>query len=455
MHAVFQIAKIFKLYNPLRLFWFAVCVFVYGLNIYAILKFYTKVKPRSIAAQVDGVSMAHEELLKKIAAFHNHFRLQLSSSSTVGVVMPNSMELIVTILSLSLLNKQTYLISPKAKNLKDLKDRHHLDVLLQLEDVRKIDESNERLRRKDLKLGRVSILTSGTTGAQKPVTRKFKAKPFVSVFVDLIKRLELAEVRACYIGVPLYHGYGLATLMMSLILGKKVVVDGNQFVNWFSTSSRIQNSLLALVPIQLDQLLEQENILLNGEKVVVGGAPLSQRTFEKLKKMHPESRLYNLYGTSESGVSFLAELSMKVSEPVNVGVPLRGVEWRIKEERLWLRTPWSHTVDWVDTGDRLEQLDDGRFVWKGRADDMIISGGINAFPSELEEVVLTYPEVVDAKAEAVHDEKYFQRFRLKITTKELISIERFKQELTNRLPPHLVPMDVILVDEIKRNELGK
>ncbi|WP_258541315.1 AMP-binding protein [Parvicella tangerina] len=409
------------------------------------------------ALEVDHRIVTYSELIKKVRVYRAHFENDLKGISRVGVMLPNSMELIISLLALSLLNKQFFLLSPKLTEVQvtQLVKSNGIEKLIDEGYNLEVNETKDQPINRRIQLGSVHILTSGTTGIHKSIGRRFKPLGFVRVFVDLVDKLSLEEVAKCYIGVPVYHGYGLATMMTGFALGKKIVTSDGDVVRELQKQSGDQSFLIALVPTQLCKLLDAKYLFNNNEKVIVGGAPLSQKILDDFRKTKPNCSFYNLYGTSESGVSFLSQISLDSKVSVNIGKPLKGVDWKLENEELILNTPWSYKEGWIHTGDCVERMENGNFKWMGRVDDMIISGGINAFPIELEDVARCSAHVVDVKAEAVSDEKFHQRFRLKVQAPADFQLAAFQQTLSQRLPPHLIPKEIVLVSKIDRNEMGK
>ena len=101
--------------------------------------------------------------------------------------------------------------------------------------------------------------------------------------------------------------------------------------------------------------------------------------------------------------------------------------------------------------------DDGRLFVTGRADDMIVSGGENVFPQEIEELLLAHPEIADAAVVGVPDEEFGQRLAARVVAVPNASIDEdaVRALVAGQLARHKVPRDVTFVDELPRTTTGK
>ena len=101
--------------------------------------------------------------------------------------------------------------------------------------------------------------------------------------------------------------------------------------------------------------------------------------------------------------------------------------------------------------------DDGRLFVTGRADDMIVSGGENVFPQEIEDLLLTHPEIADAAVVGVPDEDFGQRLVARVVAVPNASIDEdeVRALVARQLARHKVPRDVTFVDELPRTTTGK
>lgn len=159
--------------------------------------------------------------------------------------------------------------------------------------------------------------------------------------------------------------------------------------------------------------------------VAMGSAPLTAALHDRVQRLFPNALVTNGYGTTESGpVSFGPHPAGHPTPPLALGYPMPGVELCLvggpgpEEGRLLLRSPMTlrayvnrpelsaaKIVDgWYDTGDLMRRDDAGFYYFVGRADDMMLVGGENVFPAEVERLLERHPDVAQAAVIAVPDE---------------------------------------------------
>jgi fatty-acyl-CoA synthase len=189
--------------------------------------------------------------------------------------------------------------------------------------------------------------------------------------------------------------------------------------------------------------------------------------------------VYNLYGSTEVFLATLATPADIRAAPASVGKPLLGSRVRILDEHLNEATRGSsgrifvgtampfegytggggkEVVDGLlSTGDTGHFDADGRLFIDGRDDEMIVSGGENVFPREIEELLVTHPAIADAAALGVADSEFGQRLRAFVVVHEEqeLSAEDVKAFVRENLARYKVPRDVVFLDELPRNPTGK
>jgi fatty-acyl-CoA synthase len=189
--------------------------------------------------------------------------------------------------------------------------------------------------------------------------------------------------------------------------------------------------------------------------------------------------VYNLYGSTEASVATLATPHDLRSAPGCVGRPALGVSLGILDAdgrevptgttgRIFVGStaPFEgytggggkEIIDGrMSTGD-LGHLDDaGRLFIDGRDDEMIVSGGENVFPREVEELLVAHPDIADAAAIGVEDEEFGQRLRAFVVLGEGgdLDADDIRSLVREQLARYKVPRDVVFVDELPRNPTGK
>jgi fatty-acyl-CoA synthase len=331
------------------------------------------------------------------------------------------------------------------------------------------------------KPGRIILLTSGTTGTPKGAAR---AEPRGFILPGaLLERMPMRAAEATVIGPPLFHGTGLILAMLSVGLGSTLVLrrtfDPAQFLD---DIEQHRATAVCVVPIMLQRVLaldEDEVRARDLSSLRVAFCAGSQlpgdvaiRTMDLIGDV-----IYNLYGSTEVSVATLATPADLREAPVTVGRPTLGSRVRLYDAdgravprggrgRIFVgtTTPFEgytggggkEVIDGLlSTGDVGYFDDKGRLYIDGRDDDMIVSGGENVFPAEVEGLLLTHPAVADVAVLGVDDAEFGQRLRAFVVTSAKVTAEQLQDFVRENLARYKVPRDVIFVDEIPRNPTGK
>jgi fatty-acyl-CoA synthase len=331
------------------------------------------------------------------------------------------------------------------------------------------------------KPGRIILLTSGTTG-----TPKGAARPEPAGFIlpgALLERMPMRAGEATVIGPPLFHGTGLIIALLSIGLGSTLVLrrsfDPARFLDDIETH---RATTVCVVPIMLQRVLalDEDEVRkrdLSSLRVAFCAgsqlpADVATRTMDLLGDV-----IYNLYGSTEVSVATLATPADLREAPITVGRPALGSRVRLYDAdgreaprgergRIFVgtTTPFEgytggggkEVIDGLlSTGDVGYFDDKGRLYIDGRDDDMIVSGGENVFPAEVEGLLLTHPAVADVAVLGVDDAEFGQRLRAFVVTSAEVTAEQLQDVVRENLARYKVPRDVIFVDEIPRNPTGK
>ena len=335
--------------------------------------------------------------------------------------------------------------------------------------------------------GRLTILTSGTTGTPKGAQRGS-----VGLTLDgpagFLSMIPLRAGMHVVIPAPLFHGWGLAHFGLALGLGSTMILrrrfDPEQ------TLADITNhraEALAVVPVMLQRILElpaevRARYDVSSLQVVASsGSPVSGELAAQWMDAFGDN-LYNLYGSTEvSFASIATPTDMRIA-PGTVGRPPRGVTVKLFDAdgvdddgvevpqgdvgRIFVGNAMlfegytgggdkDRIHGLAATGDlgRFDRA--GRLFVVGRDDEMIVSGGENVFPKEIEETLASHPAVVEAAAIGVPDDAYGQRLRAFVVLREQIGEDTLKQYVREHLANYKVPRDIVVLDELPRNATGK
>ncbi len=327
--------------------------------------------------------------------------------------------------------------------------------------------TRRRLRRRGS--GEIVVLTGGTTGLPKAANRAGTPGGVMRLFLHLVAALPLERFRSVHVAVPLFHGFGLSALLIAMTLGRTIHL--RQRFDATEAAALIDAEgidTIVVVPTMLQRLLN----VTAGEQplrcVVTGGAALASTLANATRDRFGEI-LFNLYGTSEAGLSALATPHDLASAPDTIGRPVWGAEIAVRGAdgapvasgdvgELHVQNRASITPrDWIATGDRASRDCDGRLFLHGRIDDMIVSGGENVAPCEVEAVLLTHPDVAEAVAVGLADAEYGQRLIVFAVPRvdRVLDADDLMAWLTPRVARHQRPRRVTIRAALPLTAIGK
>lgn len=333
------------------------------------------------------------------------------------------------------------------------------------------------------KPGRIVLLTSGTTGTPKGAPR---AEPkSLTLPGALLDRMPMRAREATVIGPPLFHGTGLIIALLSIALGSKLVLRRRfEAAEFLDDIERHRATTICVVPIMLQRILalgteEIRRRDLSCLRVAFcAGSQLPAAVAITASDLLGEV-IYNLYGSTEVSVATLATPADVRAAPTSVGKPALGSTVKIYDEggkevvrggkgRIFVSaaTPFEgytggggkEIVDGLmSTGDIGHFDDAGRLYIDGRDDEMIVSGGENVFPREVEELLVTHPAVADVAVIGVDDPDFGQRLRAFCVLADgaVASEKELQTFVKENLARYKVPRDIVFLDELPRNPTGK
>ena len=314
------------------------------------------------------------------------------------------------------------------------------------------------------------IYTSGTTGASKGAV--LTHNNFLANAVNLVAAWQIAEGDRFLLPLPLFHIHALGNGLHSWLLSGCRMRLLERFDYRTATQELLdfQPTLFFGVPTVYVRLLDTapdaaQTIGKNMRLFVSGSAPLPPHVLEQFRALFGHTILER-YGMTET---FMTCSNPYIGErrPGTVGFPLPGVSARVDGGELFIKSPtlfagyWRKPdataaafVDgWFRTGDLAERADDGYITLRGRKSDLIISGGFNIYPREIEEFLLEQPEVDEAAVVGVPDAV---RGELPVA---FIVGDADEGELARRCREQLasfkVPRRFIRVESLPRTPLGK
>tara|TARA_R110002073_G_scaffold74100_6_gene181196 strand:- start:9626 stop:11299 length:1674 start_codon:yes stop_codon:yes gene_type:complete len=335
--------------------------------------------------------------------------------------------------------------------------------------------------------GGVIIYTSGTTGKPKGATRSWKDTGMISV-ADMMAQTGMRNDDRHLVVCPLYHSAALAFAKMMSSLGATIVL-ADQFDPKAVLALIEQEKITCafMVPTMLVRINALDEATKNSYDtstlrwVMSGAAPLSTATANAFQE-HYGQILHNFYGATETGTVTHARPQDHSEHPGSVGRPLRGNEIRILDEEgeelpagevgeLYVRngmliggyyrnhdaTMASRRGEFFSVGDLARLDEDGFLYLASRKHDMVISGGVNIYPREIEEVLHSHSDIMEAAVIGIPNDEWGESLRAFVVAKagSNLSEELVIRHCKEKLAGYKMPRSVIFLDEMPRNATGK
>jgi fatty-acyl-CoA synthase len=327
------------------------------------------------------------------------------------------------------------------------------------------------------------ILTSGTTGTPKGARRDLAAGGLAAV--TLLDRIPYRARETMVVAAPIFHSWGATNALTGLMLGDTIVLTREfDAEHTLSLVAQHRAQALAAVPVMLLRIMELAHSVRAGydtsslRLVACSGSAFAGDLPIRFMDEYGNI-LYNLYGSTEVGVVSIASPTDMRAAPATAGRPPRGTDVRLLDEadlpvargdvgRIFVRGPFlfegytdGNSKQMLDgfmrTGDTGHFDGNGLLFVDGRDDDMIVSGGENVYPGEVEHAIATHPDVVDAAVISVPDAEFGQRLKAYVVARPGASVDAdaIRTHVRSSLARYKVPRDVEFVAELPRNPTGK
>jgi fatty-acyl-CoA synthase len=351
-----------------------------------------------------------------------------------------------------------------------------------------IDSLIERGDRSDVvapaEPGKAIILTSGTTGTPKGASRSQPKS--LDPAAALLERIPLKAREKTMIAAPLFHAWGFAQFMLGMSLGSTLILKRRFDPEaTLSLTAQHEATALAVVPVMIQRILELDDEVLKRydlsklRVVPVSGSALPGSQSERWMDLFGEN-LYNLYGSTEVAWATIATPEDLRAAPGTAGRPPRGTIVRIYDDdgnlieepdktgRVFVGNEMQFegytgggNKDVIDglmsSGDVGHRDRDGRLFIDGRDDDMIVSGGENVFPAEVEDLLSGHEKISEVAVFGVDDEKFGQRLKAVVVPRKgaKLTADEVKGYVKANLAGYKVPREVDFMDELPRTSTGK
>ncbi|HEV3284956.1 MAG TPA: acyl-CoA synthetase [Solirubrobacteraceae bacterium] len=331
--------------------------------------------------------------------------------------------------------------------------------------------------------GRVVILTSGTTGTPKGAARK--EPDSLEPIASLLSKIPLKAQETTLIGAPMFHSWGFAHFTLSMPLGSTLVLR-RRFdpEDTLRAVSQHRATALALIPVMLNRILElgEETIArydVSSLKVIaLSGSPLPGELATRAMDVFGDV-LYNLYGSTEVAWATIATPAELRAAPGTAGVPPLGTVVKLLDDagrevpaglpgRIFVANDMMFEGytggggkeiigGMMSTGDVGHFDERGRLFVDGRDDEMIVSGGENVFPREVEDLLSDHAAIQEAAVVGVPDDEFGQRLKAFVVPRNGAHLdeEAVKQYVRENLARFKVPREVVFLEELPRNATGK
>ena len=330
---------------------------------------------------------------------------------------------------------------------------------------------------------RYIILTSGTTGTPKGAQR---GQPEgLSTLAALFSKIPRRYGETAMIAAPLFHSWGFLHFMLSLPTAATMVLRSKfDPEDTLRATAEHRARVLAVVPVMMQRILalpEEVKRRYDVSALEVTAASGSALPGELATRWMDEfgDNLYNLYGSTEVAWATVATPEDMRAAPGTAGRPPRGTVIRIVDQhgddvpegetgRIFIGNQLAfegytgggdkeHLGDLLSSGDVGHFDEGGRLFIDGRDDEMIVSGGENVFPREVEDLLSDHESVSEAAAIGVDDEQFGQRLRAFVVRQDdsEITEDELKDHVKANLARYKVPREIVFVDELPRNATGK
>ena len=473
--------------------------------------------PGKIAITVGDRQLTYRSLLERINRVANLAAgLGLRPGERAGVLAPNCPEYVEIVVGLSAAGVIAVLLPPpstreeiafmardagvRAVFLHPHAGEHHDAGLRANSDIQIVeigDRYEAMLARASAREPMISITeddtfsilyTSGSTGVPKGVMLSHRQRVLSSLIVGMEQGCYSPEDSAL-VTTPLFHGAGLLNVMTPLISGGSVdVLPRFDIEVAMRTIEQKRLTCAQLIPTHAAALFALEEAggrrhdVTSLKAVVTGTAPMSQAMKERVVERFGPNVLFERYGSTEASIVTCMRPADQLRKHQSVGRPLPAVEVELRASdgstvpvgeygEFFSRSPYSFTGywgrpeetaaaqrdgGWVTSGDIARRDEEGFYFVIGRKNDMIISGGENIYPREVEEALARHPAVAEAAVIGVPDDYWGQMVVAFVTLRSRsVASETLREFLRDKVTRYKIPKVVHILPALPRNKLGK
>ena len=336
---------------------------------------------------------------------------------------------------------------------------------------------------KPARAGRIILLTSGTTGPPKGARRSGSGG--AAALAAMLDRIPWRAEETVVVAAPMFHAWGFGQLAIAATMTCTVVI-GRRFDPEATLQLAQEHDAtgLAVVPVMLERIIDLPAATLDRYRL-----PHLRFVTASGSKMRPDAVtafmdrfgevVYNSYNATEAGLITTATPTDLRQAPETAGRAVAGTEVRILTEGLTPAAPGEvgkicvlsdSTFEGYTSGDTKDFHEDfmvsgdvgridgsGLLFVVGRDDEMIVSGGENVYPLEVEQTLNDHDSVLEAAVTGVDDATYGQRLAAFVVRRpgSDVDAEELRRHVKQQLAGYKVPRDVVFVEELPRNASGK
>lgn len=467
------------------------------MNLMTLLLVCAKMYKKRLAIQDEKGCISYADLAEKVRHFSQvlYQTHKIRPNTQVAIMGRNEIDFVVALFACSRIGADIYLLNVEmtATQIDLIHHQYPFDCIIYDRCAEKnIDSSHYQGNKIDFSVialhssstqvlfspiprsyhGKIIVHSGGTTGNVKISERKPNMFEYLSPFFALVEKLHIQKAARVYNASPIYHGYGLASLFFCFTIGASQYFmpkfEAEKATKWIDEE---KIDTIILVPVMLQRLLNFQPARLHTlQNIVSGAAALNPTVIERCFQLLGK-KLYNLYGTSEGGFSLIATPEDLSQHPHTIGKPLMGVEANIlnpnnqilntgETGKLFLKSKWaipSGNQFGVETGDLAYKDAQGYFYLCGRIDDMIVSGGENVYPIELENIIIQHPEIHSVAVIGIEDIEFGQRLKAFVVKEEQSDLDAQKllDWLIPRTPRFQIPKQIVFQAQLPYTTLGK
>ncbi|WP_409427993.1 long-chain-fatty-acid--CoA ligase FadD2 [Mycobacterium sp. SMC-11] len=329
----------------------------------------------------------------------------------------------------------------------------------------------------------IIILTSGTTGTPKGANRS--TPPTLAPIGGILSHVPFRAGEVTSLPSPMFHALGYLHGTLAMFFGSTLVLRRR-----FKPATVLEDlekhkvTGMVVVPVMLSRILDQlektspKPDLSSLRIVFVSGSQLgAELATRAMKDLGPV--IYNMYGSTEVAFATIAGPADLQHNAATVGPVVKGVKVKILDDngnelprgqvgRIFVGNffPFEgytggggkQIIDGLLSSGDVGYFDErGLLYVSGRDDEMIVSGGENVFPAEVEDLISGHPDVIEATALGVEDKEWGARLRAFVVRKEGSSVDEdtIKVYVKEHLARYKVPREVVFLEELPRNPTGK